>query len=110
MQASKPGKSLLKYLPLLAVTVAAIAGALIVEDANYPLLDFGIKATTQLQAEQTNALPAEQDPPQVMVFPETAGTCLSGLVFTSLPPKCKTLSGDFIQLPGSSNVFVIPPK
>lgn len=110
MQPSKPGKSLLKYLPLLALTVAAIAGALIAEDGNHPLLDFGIKATSQLQAEQTNPLPAEQNTPQLLIFPEEAGTCMGPLIYTSLPPKCRTFSGNFIQLPGSSEVFVLPPK
>ena len=110
MHASKLGKSMLKYLPLLAVVVAVIAGTLIGKDLYSRSRDAGIQAATALQIEQARRLPWERNTPEVLIYPATAGTCFGPLIYTSLPPKCKTIEGEFIQLPGSSEVFVLPPK
>ena len=100
MKTSKLAKNIWKYLPLLAVVVVAATGIFIAKDLYQTSLDSQVTSITQF--------PAEQNGPQLIPDFGTAGPCISPLIYTSLPPKCKTTDGKFIQLPGSSNVLVIP--
>ena len=74
MRSSKLRKNMLKQLPLLAVLVATVLGLLIGKDL-YP------------------------KPPIVL---EAQAPCGALNLYTSLPPKCKTLDGKFIPMPGAS--------
>lgn len=103
MRTSKLARSALKYLPLLIAMVGVVLGILLAKDMHQASLDTRTPLTAQL--------PSKNNDPQLWIVPETAGTCFSQLIYTSLPPKCRTADGTFIQAPGtSSNIFVIPQK
>ena len=90
MRISKLAKSILRYLPVLAALVATGAGLLIGKDL-YPA-----------------SLPsAATTPSQVWV---ESGRCISPLIYTSLPPKCRTADGTFIPMPGSSYLLLLPER
>ncbi len=109
MKASKLAKNIWEYLPLLAVVAVAVTGMLIAKDLYQTSLDSQVISATQFTAEQNSSLQAKQRDPQLMILSETAGKCISPLIYTSLPPKCRTSDGTFIQLPGTSlDLFVIP--
>lgn len=115
MQASKRIKSLLSYLPLLTMLVVAATGIWIARDLyqasqaaqvqNPPASEQGNLPPPR----QGNLPPAEQVDPELLVFPGDLDSCISPLIYTSLPPKCRTLEGKFIQLPGTSpRIFLVP--
>ena len=83
MRVSQPVKNLLKYLSVLAVLAATVIGLFIGIDLYPPSFHSQV---------ETNSL-----------------KCLSPLIYTSLPPKCRTADGKFIPIPWeSSYVFGIP--
>ncbi len=101
MQTPKLAKSILKYLPLMVVMVIAVTVILTAKDPRRKMIDTPVKTTTQLPVEQNN--------PQLLIFPRAVDSCFSPEIYTSLPAKCRALSGEFIPLPGaSSNAFAIP--
>ncbi|HLO16818.1 MAG TPA: hypothetical protein VK206_18435 [Anaerolineales bacterium] len=94
MRSSKLAKNMLKYLPVLAVLVATVLALLIAKDL-YPLsLDAQYKTPALLSPE-----PNTPEPPIVL---GAQGPCGFSNLYTSLPPKCKTLDGKFIPAPGTS--------
>jgi hypothetical protein len=101
MRISKLAKNILTYLPVLAVLAGTVIGLFIGKDM-YP-------ASLDSQAKTPTLLPAEPNDPQPLINPEAIGPCGFSNLYTSLPPKCKTLDGKFIPVPGfPSNIFVIP--
>ena len=99
MQVSKLAKSMLKYLLVLAVLFAAVIGLLIGKDLYPNSSDSQSRILTQLPSEPNNL-----QPPMIV---GTMDPC-SVSIYTSLPPKCKTLDGKFIPVPGASSIFVTP--
>jgi hypothetical protein len=100
MQNSQLIKNILKYLPVLAVFVATVIGLLIGKDL-YPIsIDTQPKTPLQSRAEPNNL--------QLLIIPGTESLCGFSNIYTSLPPKCKTLDGKFIPIPGSSYITVLP--
>ena len=102
MEASKRARSILKYLPVFAVVVAAVISISIAKDLYQMSFDS--------QGIITTRLPTEQREPQPMNILETAGSCGFGHFYTSYPPKCRMLDGSFIQAPGTSPYAVLIPK
>jgi len=88
MRISKLAKNTLKYLPILAVLVATVIGLVVGKDL-FP---------TSLDSQATAPL----------IVLGADGPCSFSNLYTSLPPKCKTLDGKYIPLPGSLDVFVTP--
>jgi len=124
MQTSKWIKNLLSYLPLLALVIVAATGVFVAKDLYQTSHASPVQNTPQLPPEQPNPLPKEQgnlpptrqdnppvaqmDPELLIIAGETA-SCISPLIYTSLPPKCMAPNGEFIQLPGvPSSDFVFP--
>jgi hypothetical protein len=100
MQISKLTRDLLKYLPVLAVLVVTAIGLVIGKDL-YPIsIDSQTKTPTELPTEPSNT--------QLLPIPGVGNPCFYTNIYTSLPPKCRTFDGEFIPLPGTSNVLVIP--
>ncbi len=100
MQTSKLPKLIMTYLPILAVIAAIALGALLGRSL-YPLpVASGNRATAQLS-------PPEIVPP--VMFTQELGACVPSQIYMSLPPKCKTIDGRLIEVPGTSNTLVIPP-
>lgn len=98
MQNSKLANIMLKYLPILAVLAATVIGLLIGKDLYPTSLDSQTKTpATQLQIEPNNP-----QSPRVM---GTIGPCMG--IFLSLPPKCKTVEGEFISVPGTSSYILL---
>jgi hypothetical protein len=103
MRNSKLAKNILTYLPVLAVLAATIIGLFLGTELYSTSLDSQAKIPT--------LLPAEPNDPQPLINPEALGPCGLSNIYTSLPPKCKTLKGKFILVPGfPSNIFVIPER
>ena len=101
MRTSKLVKGIVVHLPILAVMLIAVTGMFVVKELYPPAPDFRVGAITQFLAEPAN--------PQVLLAPGTVGRCLSPLIYTSLPPKCRTASGAFVPMDGfPANVFVAP--
>jgi hypothetical protein len=100
MRITQQAKSILKYLPVLAVLAVTLMGLFMGKDLYRISLDSGSKTPTLLSAE-----PNSPQPPIVL---EAAGPCDLAHIYTSLPPKCKTTDGKFIPVPGTSNILVIP--
>jgi hypothetical protein len=85
---SKLVKTMLTYLPVLAVLVVTVFGLWIGKDL-YP----------SLFPSQTNT-PAQ---PRGLLFLVTEVPCSPSTIYTSFPPKCKTIDGSFVPADG------IPP-
>ena len=83
-------KDMLKYLPVIAVLSATVVG-LVAGKALYPA-----------------SLDSRTPPP--MIIPEAGTSCGSSNIYTSLPPRCKTLEGEFMPLPGTSLYLLVPPE
>jgi hypothetical protein len=98
MQISKQAKHMLKYLSVLAVLLATIIGLFIGKDLYWISSDSQLKTPTHLATEPNN--------PQPQIIMGTTDSC-SLTIYTSLPPKCKTMDGEFIPVPGSY-IFVTP--
>jgi hypothetical protein len=102
MRISKLANDVWKYLSVLAVLVATGIGVLMGRDL-YPVsLASGSQTPTLLSAEPDGLQP-------LLVLGEP-GTCLSSLIFLSLPPKCKTLDGSFVQAGGPSPYVILIPQ
>jgi hypothetical protein len=94
MQTFKLSGNIRKYLPLFAITVVMVLGMFIARDFFQISTDTPFGTTTQLLDGQTGF----EDRP-----------CISLNIYTSLPPKCKTADGKFLQVGEIwSNVFVAP--
>jgi hypothetical protein len=95
-------KNIWKYFSILAILVATVIGVLIGRDL-YPV-------PLASRSQTPTLLPAEPDGLQPLVVPGEFSSCDFSLIFLSLPPKCKTLDGSFIQAGGPSPyVILIPP-
>ena len=92
MQNSKLTKTMLKYLSILAVLAATVIGLFIGKDLYPTSLDSQSKTPTQL-------------PPIVL---GTVDPCVA--IYLSHPPKCKTLDGKFIPLPGTTPYIIVTPE
>jgi hypothetical protein len=102
MQKPKLTKHMLKVLPVLAVLGAAGLGLLFGNNLNPFSIDSG---STSVQFGTVS------NTPQLLPMPEAAGSCMPSTIYTSLPPKCKTLEGEFIPVPGSSPyLFAMPER
>lgn len=125
MQTSKWIRNLLSYLPLLAMVVLAAAGVFVAKDLYQTSHASPVQNTPQLPPEQHNPLPREQSDlpptrqdnppveqfdPELLIVSGKMDSCISPLIYTSLPPKCMAANGEFVQLPGvlPSNIFVFP--
>jgi hypothetical protein len=115
MQTPKWIKSLLNYLPVLAMLVLAVTGIVVAQSLYQTLPASPVQNTPQLPPAQNHQLPpAQNQPPRIEKFdPQLLagemGTCVSPLIYTSLPPKCMTADGELIPVPGTlQRVFVIP--
>jgi hypothetical protein len=91
MRISKLAKTMLKYLPILAVLAATVIGLFIGKDLYPPSLDSQPKTPTPL--------------PLVL---GTIDPCVA--IYLTQPPKCKTLEGKFIPLPGTSPYIIVTPE
>jgi|WetSurMetagenome_2_1015567.scaffolds.fasta_scaffold989108_1 hypothetical protein len=94
-------KNMLKYVPVGAVLVATLMGMLLGKDLYPTSLDFHSKTPTQLSTEPNSR------PPLIIMGSE--GPCGFSNIYTSLPPKCKTLEGEFMPVPGSSPYIGLTP-
>ena len=102
MRSSKLAKNLLKYLPVLAVLVATVLGLLIGKDLYPTSLNAQSKTPAQLSPESNNL-----QPPIIL---GAEGPCRFSNLYTSLPPKCKTLDGKLIPAPGTSPYILVTPE
>ena len=100
MRISQLLKNMLKYLPVLAILLATVIGLFLGKNLYPASLDSQSKTPAQLSTEPNNLQP--------LIVPGAMGPCGFSNIYTSLPPKCRTLDGKFIPLPGTSNLFVIP--
>jgi hypothetical protein len=102
MRISKLARSMLIYLPVLAVLVATGIGTFLGKDLYRRSLDSQSKTPSPAQLLlESNNLPW-------LPLPGLGSHCFSSNIYTSLPPKCKTFDGEFIPLPGTLNGLVIP--
>ena len=90
MHLSRVAKNVLQYLPVLAVMAATVLG-LLLGNVLYP-------TSSDFQLESPSQMPGEPDASQPSFVSGAEGTCLPTAIFTSYPPKCKTLDGKFIPL------------
>lgn len=81
---------MLKYLPVLAVLAAIALGLFLGKDL-YP-----------------TGLDSRSEKPLVISVAD--GPCDSSNLYTSLPPKCKTLDGKFIPVPGTYPYTLVTPE
>lgn len=104
MRTLKPARIPSSALSLFLVIVAAVTVLLLAGEPNQTSRDARIKATAQLSAEPNIS--------QWLTMPGAKNSCAVGLIYTSLPPKCRTIDGTFVELnEWPSNVLVIPtPK
>jgi hypothetical protein len=100
MQNSKLAKTLLKYALILTVLVATVIGLFIGK---------GLYATVLVSSSKTPMqLSTEPNGPQLPIILGTLYPCVS--VYLSQPPKCKTLDGTFIPLPGTTQFILVTPE
>ena len=100
MRISKLAKNMLKFLPVLAVLAATVMGLFIGKDLNRTSLDSQAETPAQSLIEPNNL--------QLLPILGVGSHCFYSNIYTSLPPKCRTSDGEFIPLPGTSNILVIP--
>ena len=101
MQTSKLAKNMLKYLPVLVVFVATAIGLLIGNGLYATFLNSQTTTPTQLTTDPNR--------PQPLIVLGDVGTCGLSNIYLSLPPKCKTPNGGFIQVPGTSPYIITIP-
>jgi len=92
----------LKYLPVFAVLVAVVIGVLFGKELYPTSGDLQHKTLTQ-SLTVPNSLQ-----PQFVLGGEAA--CGFSNIYLSFPPKCKTLDGKFIPLPGPFPYEFLPPE
>ena len=97
MQAKKLARNLLKCVPVMAVLAAVVVGLLIGQDLSPITLNSHSEISTQLN----QLAPA--------IRPGGAGECVSSILYTSLPLKCRTADGSFIQADGISRLIIKIP-
>ena len=102
MQNSQTVKRMLKYVPIVAVLVATLLGVLIGKDLYPTSRDVQSQTPAQLSTEPNSLQP------QILLGEE--GPCGFSSIYTSLPPKCKTLEGELIPVPGTSPYIVLTPE
>lgn len=102
MRISQCLRDMSRYLPVLAVLAATVVGLFLGKDM-YPV-------SGDPQPRTPASFVVEPKEPQLWLAAGTAETCFSSLIYTSLPPKCKTLDGKFIVMPGTSPYFVVIPE
>jgi hypothetical protein len=97
----KTGKEHVEILPVLAMLIATALGLFIGKDL-YPTL---------FDAQSKTAAPLSTQPnhPQPLIVLGAEGLCRFSNIYTSLPPKCKTLDGKFVPVPGTSPDIFVPP-
>lgn len=101
MKISKLPKNISKYLPLLVVMILVVSGLFIANDLRQALFESQFKTPTRLSIESVD--------PQWSAGFGVTGLCASPYIYTSLPAKCRTTDGEFIQINGlPSNIVVIP--
>lgn len=98
MQISKAVISVLKYLSCLAILMTIALGLFAGKNLYSSLFDVQSKSAS---AESNNLLPS-------FILGET-DPCES-LIYTSLPPKCRTFDGKFIAMPEFSPYISAIPK
>ena len=98
MQKPKLTKHMLKALPVLVVLGAAVFGLLFGNNLFPASLNSDVRFATSKTL-------------QLLPMPEAAGSCAPSAIYTSFPPKCKTLAGELIPVPGSSPyLFALPER
>ena len=100
MRNSQLVKNILTYLPALVVLGATVIGVLIGKDLFPTSLDSQPKTPMRSLTDPNN--------PQLLIIPGTDSPCGFSNIYTSLPPKCKTLDGKFIPVPETSYIIVTP--
>lgn len=95
MRPPKLVKRMWKYVPLLLIFGVALTVFLLRTDLHRGSSDF----------DSTSPL---ADSPQLLNIVGTLDACPLSTIYTSLPPKCRTLDGEFIPLPGASSITLIP--
>jgi len=101
MQKSRPAKVILNHLPILVVLAATVVGLLLGEKLYPTSLDSQPGTPpAQIQLEQTDL--------QTLRILGTFESCEG--IFLSYPPKCKTLDGEFIPMPGTSPYILTLPE
>lgn len=98
MRIPKSVKRILKYVAVLGV-VAAIGVCLFLGRDRYQIPD-------ESPSFAPAPVPTASSAPQRILDLEELGSCSSGLVYMSLPPKCRTADGGFIQA-GEGSPFVM---
>lgn len=102
MRISRLAKNLLNFLPVLAVMAATALGLLLGNEL-YP-------TTPDSRPETLTEQRWKPDDSQPPIVSGAESRCAGPLIFTSLPPKCKTLEGTFIPLVDMFPNVVMPPK
>lgn len=102
MRIPELAKKLLKFLPVLALLIATLIGVVAGKDLFPTSLDTQTTTPPQLPTE-----PNEQQPPIIL---GNMGPCNFSNLYLSLPPKCKTLEGEFIPAPGTSPYILVTPE
>lgn len=102
MHTSKLSKNMLMYLSVAALSVATGIGMFIGKDLYRTTLESRLVTPTQLTAEPGN--------PQPLIVRGARGSCLSPEIYTSLPPKCRTSDGSFIEAGGIAPYVILIPK
>jgi hypothetical protein len=100
MRISTLAKNSLQYLSVLAM-LAAMGIGLFIGKGFYPASPNSSPRTTSQ---------VWSAPHNLQLLPVPQGRCIFPLIYTSLPPKCKTADGKFIPVPGSSYLFLIPER
>jgi hypothetical protein len=100
MRISKLAKTMSKYLPILAVLAATVIGLFLGKDLYPTSLNSQTKTPTELST--------EPNIPQPSIVLGTIDPC--GAIYLSQPPKCKTLDGKFILLPGTIPFIMVTPE
>jgi hypothetical protein len=101
MRISQLANNLWKYLSVLAVLVATLIGVLIGDNLYAISLPSQPKTPALLRSEANGAQP--------LLAPRAVSSCDLSLLFTSLPPKCKTSDGSFMQANGAAPFVIMVP-
>jgi hypothetical protein len=97
MRISELAKNTLKYVPILVVLVAMVTGVLIGKDL-YPTILF------------SQPKPPVRSLMEPLIILGKDDLCGFSNIYTSLPPKCKTLDGEFIPVLEASSYIIVTPE